>query len=51
MNYLKLKNKMGIISSFIRKAANESRNQQQTRPKVKIKFTSGGCNCGKTKNK
>ena len=42
---------MGIISSFIRKAANESQKQQIVRTKVKIKFTSGGCNCGKTKNK
>ena len=42
---------MGIISSFIRKAANENHNQQLVKPKVKIKFTSGGCNCGKNKNK
>jgi hypothetical protein len=42
---------MGIISSFIRKAANETQKQQLAKSRVKIKFTSGGCNCGKTKNK
>jgi len=41
---------MGIVSVFIRKMDKDTKTKQTpVPPKAKIRFGSGGCNCGKRK--